>query len=61
MPVIIDLEECEGCGTCMPVCPNDAIIYKEVNATTLAEIVEDECMECGECIEYCIRGAIKEI
>ena len=61
MPVIIDLEECEGCGTCIPMCPNFAIVYKAVNGTTLAEIIEDDCVECGECMEYCIRGAIKEV
>ena len=59
MSVFINQEECEGCGTCMPMCPNYAIVYKEANGTTLVEIVEDECLECGECIEYCIRGAIK--
>ena len=61
MPVIIDLEECQGCGTCIPMCPNSAIVYKEEDGTTLAEIVPEECEECGECIEYCLREAIKEV
>jgi len=60
MPVIIVEEECEGCGTCIPMCPNSSIVYKEINDRTVAEIVEDECVECGECIEYCLREAIKE-
>lgn len=61
MPLIVDLEECEGCGTCIPMCPHSAIVYKEVDGTTLAQILPDECEECGECIEYCLRGAIKEV
>jgi NAD-dependent dihydropyrimidine dehydrogenase PreA subunit len=61
MAVIIVKEECETCGTCIPMCPNSAIIYNEENGETIVEIDEDECIECLECIEYCIRGAIKEV
>lgn len=61
MPLIIDSEKCEGCGTCIPLCPNSAIVYKELDGNTLAQIVPEECEECGECIEYCLRGAIKEV
>ena len=60
MPIIINKEECEGCGTCMPTCPNSAIALKEVDGSIIAEIVLEYCDECGGCIEFCLRGAIKE-
>jgi len=61
MPIIINKEECEGCGTCTPVCPNSAIALKEVDESIVAEVVSDLCNECCECMEFCLRGAIKEV
>ncbi len=61
MPIIINKEECEGCGTCTPVCPNSAIALKEVDGSIVAEVVSDLCNECCECMEFCLRGAIKEV
>jgi len=61
MPVMIVAEECEGCGTCISMCPNNAIVYVEEDDHIIAEIVSENCVECGECIEFCLRGAIKQI
>ena len=61
MPIIIVEEECEGCGTCITMCSNNAIVYVEKDDHTIAQIVSDNCVECGECIEYCLRDAIKEV
>ena len=60
MPVIINREECEGCGTCMSTCPNSAIVLKEVDGSIIADVVAELCDECGECIKFCLREAIKE-
>ena len=61
MAVTIEKEECEGCGTCMSVCPTSAIVLVEVSESIIAEVVAELCDECGECIEYCLRGAIKGV
>jgi len=60
MPIVIDKEECQGCGTCVTICPNSAIVLKEVDESIIAEIIPELCDECGECIEFCLRGAIKQ-
>lgn len=61
MAVTIEKEECEGCGTCMSVCSNSAIVLVELDGAIVAEVVSELCEECGECIEFCLRGAIKEV
>jgi len=60
MPVIINKEECEGCGTCTSICPKSAIVLKEVDGAIIAEVVPELCDDCGECIEFCLREAIKK-
>lgn len=60
MAIIINKEECEGCGTCVTICPKSAIILKEVDGSIVAEVVPELCDECRECIEFCLREAIKE-
>jgi ferredoxin len=60
MPVIINKEECEGCGTCLSICPKSAIVLKEVDGVIFAEVVSELCDDCGECIEFCLREAIKK-
>jgi ferredoxin len=61
MPVTIEKEECEGCGTCTSICPSSAIVLVEVAGSIIAEVVSELCDECGECIEYCLREAIKGV
>ena len=49
--------KCTGCGTCVEVCPAEAI--KLVNDKS--EIDQDECLECGACQSECVNGAIEEV
>ena len=55
MAVKIDKEKCDACGSCVEVCPVEAITVKEK-----AEVNEDECIDCGTCIDECPEGAISE-
>lgn len=43
--VITDI--CVACGTCLPVCPVEAISEGEIY-----HIDPDTCIECGSCAEY---------
>lgn len=55
MAMSIDEQICNGCGTCVTACPNEAIRLSDGHA-----MIEDSaCTECGTCIDLCPRGAIQ--
>jgi NAD-dependent dihydropyrimidine dehydrogenase PreA subunit len=53
MAVKVDHEKCDGCGSCIDVCPVDAIRIENEKA-----IITDECLDCGACIPECPNEAI---
>ena len=55
--VIIDNARCTGCGSCVDVCPEQAITIHD----DLAMINEDLCIQCGNCDNACPAGAIREV
>ena len=52
--VKIDPETCTACGTCVDVCPVEAITLED----EFAVIDQDECTECETCIPECPVEAI---
>ncbi len=52
----IDAEKCNGCGDCVPVCPQEAISLIGEKAVINHRL----CEECGNCLEVCVAGAIYE-
>ena len=56
MPVIINIDKCEGCEECLSSCPFDAIVIKEGKA-----FVNEYCQACMACISVCPEGAIIEV
>jgi len=52
----INIEQCNGCGACINVCPWQAIAIHD----DIAEINQRLCIQCGACIEACPLGAIEE-
>ncbi len=52
--VRFDDSACNGCMSCMRVCPTQAIRIRQARAVML----EDRCIDCGECIKACTRGAV---
>jgi adenylylsulfate reductase subunit B len=57
MPPVIDLEKCQGCGTCDAHCPLDVILFDETTKVPLVKY-PDECWHCGSCRLDCPVEAI---
>lgn len=53
--VVLDIEKCTGCTTCVRRCPTEAIRIQDGHA----EINTDRCIDCGECIRLCPQKAKK--
>jgi electron transfer flavoprotein alpha subunit len=55
MLVIIKLDKCTGCETCLESCPYDAIEIKDDKA-----YINEYCNACMACLSMCPEGAIIE-
>ena len=54
--VVVDEQECTGCGICADACPVEAISL----ADGVARIDHNECTECLTCVDECPVEAISE-
>lgn len=52
--ILIDKNECTGCGRCVSICLRQAITL----VNQIAQIDYDECTGCELCISECPRNAI---
>lgn len=52
----ITIENCNGCGDCVEVCPRKVLIRKDKRVEVRSEL---DCSLCNECIKVCEEGAIK--
>jgi len=55
MPVIVKVDKCTACETCLESCPYDAIVMKDGKA-----FINEYCNECMTCLSVCPEGAIYE-
>lgn len=53
-PYSIDTAKCQNCGTCIGVCPENAIHTENDKAV----IDPDKCEGCGKCAAACPQKAI---
>jgi ferredoxin len=54
MAVQVDRSACNACGSCVEVCPSDALLLED-NAL---KIIDDNCIDCGQCVDECPNGAL---
>ena len=48
-------DRCTGCGSCLPVCPQNCIIAERVPYI----IEREQCLHCGNCLTVCPVGAVE--
>lgn len=48
-------KECVACGTCVRVCPKEAI---QIKWGISAHVDEDKCVGCGKCAKVCPAAVI---
>ena len=53
----IDFDECIDCGSCVSLCPTDAL---HLNDELKLEFTEEKCIGCLLCVDSCPRYAIEE-
>ena len=52
--MIISLAHCDQCGSCIAVCPSDALMLGEFKV-----IVDTKsCIDCGICVKICPIAAL---
>jgi len=51
----VDMVKCEGCGSCIDVCPADVF---EMQGDKAAAANPDNCLDCGACTEECPTQAV---
>jgi NAD-dependent dihydropyrimidine dehydrogenase PreA subunit len=51
----INLELCNGCGTCVDTCPSAAVSLIEGRPVI---VHPEDCAYCGDCEDLCPEGAI---
>jgi adenylylsulfate reductase subunit B len=58
MPPVIDERQCNCCGICYNICPQDVFFFdkKRKQAPTIAYPLE--CWYCGACVVDCPKGAV---
>jgi NAD-dependent dihydropyrimidine dehydrogenase PreA subunit len=54
----IAVEKCDGCGTCVDVCPVEVFELKD-NKSVVVNL--DECLVCRACEVQCPNSAIEVI
>jgi polyferredoxin len=55
--LLVEKEDCIGCGICSINCPGDAVEIDKANKT--AEIDSGLCLECMECVDKCPKNSIR--
>lgn len=49
MALLVDLEKCTGCGSCVDACPSEALSMEDEKV----KVDQDACIDCGACLDEC--------
>jgi ferredoxin len=55
MKIVVQKDDCIGCGACIKHCPMEAIQL----LAKVAKINEQKCIKCKACVTVCMLDAIK--
>ena len=56
--IIVDYNNCTGCGACVMVCPVKAIDFVEDSrGFVFPRVDENKCIACGKCVRSCLLSA----
>jgi Fe-S-cluster-containing hydrogenase component 2 len=53
--MVVNNDKCIGCGTCVDICPVNAISLQDGKAV----INQEKCVNCGACAGACPVNAIE--
>lgn len=56
--VVVDAVLCAGCGTCVDLCPYEALSLAPQGTAQVSTVDHDRCMGCGCCVAVCPNNAI---
>lgn len=54
--ILVTEDKCDGCQTCVEVCPSQAISFSEGALT----FDYGKCMYCGICVDHCPTEALEQ-
>jgi ferredoxin len=54
MAVLVKMDQCDRCGTCISVCPSNALML----LTEILVVNAKRCTRCGTCVAVCPVGAL---
>ncbi|MFC2027991.1 4Fe-4S binding protein [Chloroflexota bacterium] len=57
MAIKVDEAKCIGCGSCVLLCPEEAL---DVSPSFIAEVDLNVCTECLTCLDCCSNDALEE-
>ncbi len=57
MTAKVNKKNCTGCGSCVDVCPTEAI---KIDGD-IAKVEQEECICCETCIDECSVGALSMV
>lgn len=55
MVAVVNKDKCNGCGTCVDICPAAAI---ELDSNEKAVVDGPACVDCETCVDECPEVAI---